>query len=236
MPLDTSRVAGLIFDMDGTLSDTDDQMVDRLARLLKPLGPLFPGKNAQAVARWLVMAVETPGNFFYGIPDRLGLDDKLDYLVNALIRRSKSQTHPHFRIIPGVEAMLANLAARYPLALVSVRDSRGTNAFIEQYHLGPFFKAVATSLTCRRTKPFPDPLLWAAEQMDVPASGCVMIGDTAVDVRAGKAAGAQTVGVLCGFGTRNELLRAGADAILHSTADLPGVFFLPEVGAYDDPY
>lgn len=235
MPLNTSRVAGLIFDMDGTLSDTDDQMVDRLTQLLRPLRPLLPGKNAQAVARWLVMAVETPGNFIYGIPDRLGLDDKLDYLHNAIIRCSKSQTHPHFRIITGVEAMLANLAARYPLALVSVRDRRGTNAFIEQYHLAPFFKAVATSLTCRRTKPFPDPLLWAAEQMGVPATGCVMIGDTAVDVRAGKAAGAQTVGVLCGFGTMNELLRVGADAIIQSTADLSGVFIMPEVGTSYDP-
>jgi phosphoglycolate phosphatase-like HAD superfamily hydrolase len=41
-----------------------------------------------------------------------------------------------------------------------------------------------------------------------------------MDVRAGRAAGAQTVGVLCGFGEEKELRRAGADLILPSTADL----------------
>jgi len=48
------------------------------------------------------------------------------------------------------------------------------------------------------------------------------VGDTTVDIRAGRTAGAQTVGVLCGFGARRELERAGADLILPSVADLPG--------------
>ena len=61
--------------------------------------------------------------------------------------------------------------------------------------------------------------------MSVSADHCLMIGDTTVDIRAGKAAGAQTVGVLCGFGTERELRRAGADLILQSTADLMEIFF-----------
>ena len=51
-----------------------------------------------------------------------------------------------------------------------------------------------------------------------------MIGDTTVDMRAGKAAGAQTVGVLCGFGEEDELRQLGADLILNSTSDLPELF------------
>jgi phosphoglycolate phosphatase-like HAD superfamily hydrolase len=47
-----------------------------------------------------------------------------------------------------------------------------------------------------------------------------MVGDTTVDIRAGKAAGAQTIGVLCVFGARRELERAGAELIVSSTADL----------------
>jgi phosphoglycolate phosphatase len=47
-----------------------------------------------------------------------------------------------------------------------------------------------------------------------------MVGDTTLDVRAGVAAGAQTVGVLCGFGEQHELERAGAHLVLDSTADL----------------
>jgi phosphoglycolate phosphatase-like HAD superfamily hydrolase len=47
-----------------------------------------------------------------------------------------------------------------------------------------------------------------------------MIGDTVFDIRAGKAAGAQTVGVLCGFGEQAELRQAGADLILEKPSDL----------------
>ena len=47
-----------------------------------------------------------------------------------------------------------------------------------------------------------------------------MIGDTTVDILAGKRAGAQTVGVLCGFGEQRELEQTGANAIIAHTADL----------------
>ena len=47
-----------------------------------------------------------------------------------------------------------------------------------------------------------------------------MIGDTTVDMRAGKSAGTQTVGVLCGFGEEPELKKMGADVILEDTTKL----------------
>jgi phosphoglycolate phosphatase-like HAD superfamily hydrolase len=50
-----------------------------------------------------------------------------------------------------------------------------------------------------------------------------MIGDTTVDILAGRAAGAQTVGVLCGFGEEEELQRAGADLILPGTSALVSI-------------
>ena len=116
--------------------------------------------------------------------------------------------------------MLERLWSHYPMAVVSARGRRNTLAFLDYYQLTPFFKAIATGQTCPHTKPYPDPILWAAEQMNVLPSECLMIGDTTVDIRAGKAAGTLTVGVLCGFGEEEELLRAGADLILPITPDL----------------
>jgi phosphoglycolate phosphatase-like HAD superfamily hydrolase len=52
-----------------------------------------------------------------------------------------------------------------------------------------------------------------------------MIGDTTVDILAGKSAGAQTVGLLCGFGTETELRKAGADLIVPDLSELHKVFF-----------
>ena len=222
MPLHVSRIRAICFDVDGTLSDTDDVIVDRLTRLLRPLRFLFPGRNARRAARRLVMASEAPGNFIISLPDRIGIDAELASLADWIARRT-GRKPGKFRIMAGVKPMLAELSRRYPLAVVSARDARTTGAFLEQFHLTGSFRCVATAQTCRHTKPFPDPILWAAQQMGVPVEACLMVGDTTVDIRAGRSAGAQTVGVLCGFGEEPELRRRGADMILSETAELAQV-------------
>jgi HAD superfamily hydrolase (TIGR01509 family) len=219
MPLHVSRIRAICFDVDGTLSDTDNLMQQRLARLLKPLHFLFPRRELPSVARRLVMALEAPSNFLIGIPDLLGFDKWMFAAFDWLARHDGKKTRK-FLLIPGVKEMLEQLAKRYPLAVVSARDERTTHRFLEQFDLLPYFKCVAVAQTCRHTKPFPDPVLWAAAQMGVPPEDCLMVGDTTVDVRAGRAAGTQTVGVLCGFGEEAELRRHQADMILATTPEL----------------
>jgi phosphoglycolate phosphatase-like HAD superfamily hydrolase len=218
LAFDPTRVQALLFDIDGTLSDTDDQMVAHFSRVLRPLKSILPNRDVHAAARWLVMGLETPGNFIYTKLDRLGLDGPVGRLLNTLSHRRAGRKPKYFQIVPGVSEMLARLAELYPLAIVSARGDAVALAFLDQFGLRPYFKAVITSQTCEYTKPFPDPVREAARQLKVPVESCVMIGDTTVDMHAGKAAGTQTIGVLCGFGRRSELLRAGADVILETTA------------------
>jgi N-acetyl-D-muramate 6-phosphate phosphatase len=220
MPLDISRIQALCFDVDGTLSDTDDLWVNRLEKTLLPANRLFPKRNSRAFARWTVMSMETPGNLLYWMLDTLHLDDDVGRIFDKMSKKSRLRASGPFWIIQAVKETLLALQPRYPMAVVSARDQRSTLAFLDYFDLGGLFRAVATSQTCEHTKPFPDPVLWAAEQMGVSAHNCLMIGDTGVDVRAGKAAGAQTVGVLCGFGSESSLRRAGADLIIPSTAGL----------------
>ena len=220
MPLDLSRIRGLCFDIDGTLSDTDDAMVFRLNKLLRVVRWAFPAQDSKPFARWMVMAIESPGNFLMGIPDRFGLDDELNSLISAVQKRTAGKKQANFWIIPQVQETLEKLHPHFPMAVVSARNQEGTQSFLEQYHLVHFFHSIVTAQTCRYTKPYPDPILWAAQQMNVSPQDCLMIGDTTVDIRAGKAAGAQTVGVLCGFGTEKELRRAGADLIIPSPVHL----------------
>lgn len=116
--------------------------------------------------------------------------------------------------------MLDVLQSRYPLAVVSARDENSTLAFLEKFSLTGYFQEIVTAVTARHTKPYPDPVLYAADKMGVAPETCLMIGDTTVDIRAGKSAGAQTVGVLCGFGEEDELKSWGADLILENTSQL----------------
>lgn len=106
------------------------------------------------------------------------------------------------------------------MAVVSARDAITTRNFLEAFDLHQYFEIVVTSQTCKHTKPYPDPVLYAAEHLGLQPENCVMIGDTIVDVRAGKSAGTQTIAVLCGFGIERELKRADADLILGCTAQV----------------
>ena len=220
--IDPMLVRGLLFDVDGTLVDTDDQMVERLARFLQPAAFLFKGRDPNKFSRWFVMMAESPANFLYQLSDRLGIDAHLAKIYSGISKRGRIEPDKKddIRLIPGVLEMLTRLSQIYPMAVVSARDARSTFRLLEKFNLKHFFQVVITSQTCTHTKPYPDPILFAAEQLDLPPESCVMIGDTIVDVIAGKAAGAQTASVLCGFGTIRELKRSGADLVLSSTTDL----------------
>ena len=219
MTIDTTRIQAICFDVDGTLSDTDDLYIEKLNRILQPFRFLFPAGDTGRLARRIIMEAEAPGNLLIGLTDRFGLDDEIVALMDRLARRNHARTR-ETKIIPGVREMLRELAEHYPLAVVSARDERTTRFFLDSYELTLFFQCIATSQTCEHTKPYPDPILWAAHQMKIPVQACLMVGDTTVDIRAGKKAGTQTAGVLCGFGERRELERGIADIILSTTADL----------------
>jgi HAD superfamily hydrolase (TIGR01509 family) len=225
MSLNIPRIQALCFDVDGTLSDTDDLFVEKIARLLHPVRFIFRKQDVHTTARRLVMWSEGPGNFLIGIPDTLGLDDELLALAEWFTRH-RARPPKEFLLIPGVKEMLTELKGHYPMSVVSARDEKSTRLFLDQFDLLPFFDVIVTSLTAEHTKPYPDPICYAARAMDVDPSACLMIGDTLVDIRAGKAAGAQTVGVLCGFGEETELTRL-ADLVLETTAELSGVLLNP---------
>ncbi len=116
--------------------------------------------------------------------------------------------------------MLDALHKRYPFAVVSARNSVTVEKFLRVNDLHSYFDIVISSQTCEKTKPFPEPLLFAASELGVPIENCLMIGDTLTDVRAALAAGAQSLSVLCGFGTEKELRKSGTHHILHSTSEL----------------
>jgi len=224
--IDRSRVRGLLFDIDGTLSDTDDQMVNRLEKFFQPLRRLLSkDRDVRAMARRIVMAMENPGNLIYNLADRIGLDNFVAKLSrsNPHKKSTKKLKKGQFLLIPEVEEMLTSLKPHFKLGVVSARDAVSTVDFLEYFNLVHFFEIIVTGQTCQRTKPFPDSVLFAAEAMGLKPAACVMIGDTVVDIKAGQAAGMQTVGVLCGFGDLREIRRASPDLILSTTPALTNI-------------
>ena len=217
MTINPSQIQALCFDVDGTLRDTDDQFVQLLSTILRPTRILLPHRDERSFARRLIMGMENPGTYLQGLTDRLDIDSHLVQLTEYFYGFRRTKNTPPAPLIIGVEEMLMSLSEHFPLAVVSARSERSTLEFLDDQNIRRFFKVVVAGQTCRHTKPYPDPVLFAADRMGVSPQRCLMIGDTTVDIRAGRLAGAQTVGVLCGFGEEDELRREGADIILTTT-------------------
>jgi phosphoglycolate phosphatase len=110
---------------------------------------------------------------------------------------------------------------RWQSTAATIRQHRSLSRTIK---MREHVMAVATAMTCAilslsQTRFFGLPGRWYHPE------ACLMVGDTVVDILAGKAAGAQTAGVLCGFGEAKELRRAGANIILPQTSMLVEILF-----------
>ena len=220
MTLDKTKIKAICFDVDGTLRDTDDQYTYRFEKLFRPLRLLIPGGDVHHFARRFVMWAEAPGNWLLSIPDRFHFDDELAAIGDWLHRKGIGGKNHEYMLIDGTKAMLEALRPEYKMAVVSARSKRGTMGFLDHYDLTRYFDLVVSAQTARRTKPWPDPIQYAAKELGVEPEECLMVGDTTVDLRAGIAAGAQTVGVLCGFGEAEELLALDPAVLLDNTPDL----------------
>ena len=214
--LKRENVEAVLFDLDGTLMDTDDQAVEKLAYRLRRLR--WPHPNQ--AARRFIMASETPGNALMTVIDALGLDAPLMGFTDRLRRWRGLRTRGDFRIIAGAHEMLAALKDRYRLAIVTTRGLSEAQAFVDQHNLQDNFELLVTRESTWRLKPHPAPIQHAALLLGVPVERCVMVGDTTVDVKSARRAGAWAVAVKCGFGEHGELERAGAHVILEHTSHL----------------
>ncbi len=218
-------VEAILFDLDGTLVETDNRWARLLAGKLRALRKVFPCLDVNALARRIVMAIETPSNYAISSLEHLGLGHLFLGLADR-IRRSKGlATREASEPVEGSEALIQALKGRYKLAVVTTRARPEALALLGHLGLAAHFGAIITRQDVWRMKPHPEPVYKAARLLGVPPSRCLMVGDTTMDIRSARRAGAYAVGVLSGFGERKELERAGAHLILDRAAGL--VEYLP---------
>jgi len=214
------RIEAVLLDLDGTLVETDNRWAAQLAERLEPLKRLFKRLDTDTLARSLVMSVEMPANYAVSVMERLGLTKAMRGLADR-VRRSKGlATQRQSETVEGTLRLLEALKGHYKLAVVTTRARPEAHAFVDSLGLRAYFPVVITRQDVFRMKPHPDPVLRAAEGLGVPPERCAMVGDTTMDVRAARRAGAYAVAVLSGFGSRRELERAKPHLLLNTAVEL----------------
>ena len=203
-------MTAILFDLDGTLLNTLDDLADAVNATLAHFGcpprtveevRCFVGNGAERLIR-----LALPGKA--DDPDALQV---LSWFKDYYGAHAQIKTRPY----EGVLQALEEVAAAYPVAIVSNKPDGAVKLLCKQY-FGDVYSLGESSL-CPR-KPAPDMVHRAMEAIG--AETCIYVGDSEVDVLTAKNAGVPCLSVLWGFRDRQTLLDAGATHFCETPADL----------------
>ena len=216
------RVKALLLDLDGTLVDSTEALREAGRAGFSAVGMAEHNDERIAfeVARRLEQDLPVDDLFVKFDLDAGEVEERfLPVYLNAYYSAVISKS----RLFPDAKVTLELLSRHFSLALITLRYVVKEQVLDELKHLGirRHFRVVVTALDVRKPKPFPDALLVAAEKLRVPVKECAIVGDSVVDVRAGRAAGAVTVAVLSGLFSRVQLEREKPDLIVKDVGSLP---------------
>ena len=205
----------VLYDMDGTVLDTLEDMADSVNESLSRFGlpPVTLDKVRRSVgngARKLIFRV---------VPE--GTDPALTERVLAFYKpwydaHCNEKTRPY----AGVPELMARLKARgVAQAIISNKPDPAVQELARAYFPGLLETAVGESASVRR-KPNPDAVLAAVARMGLSVKDCVYVGDTEVDLETARNAGMDCIIVSWGFRSREQLLAAGASRIADTAEEL----------------
>jgi pyrophosphatase PpaX len=210
----------VLFDLDGTLIDSADLIIAAFQETVAALLHRRVGR-AEVLATWSRPIRE---RFHALAPDR---DEALsqEYLRRYLALRPR-----YARLFPGVASVLETLAARrYALGIVTSTRRATAAAEVTGFALERWCTVTIAEEDVERHKPDGEPVRAACARLGVPAQTALMVGDSALDIAAGRHAGAATAAALWGAVDRAALLDVAPDHRLERPEDLLGM--CPGLGA-----
>lgn len=210
------RLAGLIFDLDGTLVDSFTDIASALNRTRAQygLGPLPTPEVRRQVGSGSAFLVRT----LVPVPEADSEAAYQHYLAGY-----ESGALDASCLYDGVTQVLDAFGDR-PLAVVTNKNQGLAEQVLAGLGLKGRFALVLGGDALPRRKPDPLPLITALERLGLPAAQTVMVGDGLHDIEAGHAAGVPTVGVTTGVATRAELAAVKPLHLISRIDELLGLY------------
>ena len=215
--MDIKNLRLIVFDIDGTLAETDDYYVDKTAVLLRKVFPFISRNSMERAVRLPIMAGETMLHSVYRLLDLVGLDKAISKIHSKVSIKKEYNYHE----VCGMRKTLQTLSEKYIIGIITSGGYRSTQAFLEKFDLDKIVSYIISAEDCKYIKPHPMPLIKIAEAANVLPENCILVGDTIFDILCAKRAGAYSAAVKTGFDTERFLKFHKADFILDSVNDLP---------------
>lgn len=187
--MNAPRLAAVLWDMDGTLVDTEPYWMAAETPLVERFGGTWSHEQALSLVG---LALEDSARIFQAAGVRMSVDDIIDHLTDEVMHRLSTTGVP-FR--PGARELLAGLrAAGIKTGLVTMSMRRMAQSVVDLIDFDAFDVIIAGD-DATRPKPFPDPYLQACEALGVTPEETVAIEDSPNGLRSAVASGASSIGV-----------------------------------------
>ncbi len=200
---------GILFDLDGTLLDTLEDLLDATNYALAAYG--HPPRSLTELRRFVGNGAEN--QIRLSLPD--GNKEDLSKVLAAYkpyyTDHCQIKTKPYDGVLPALEI----LGEKYPIAIVSNKPDSAVKALCADYFPGIY--ALGETADCPR-KPAADMVFKAMKTIGV--DRCIYVGDSEVDVLTAKNAGVPCVCVLWGFRDREDMEAVGGSIYCEKTEDL----------------
>ncbi len=214
--LKDARLRLALFDLDGTLVDSQDYIVEAQRRAFAAHDLAPPGRAASLAVVGLSLA-----EAFAVLAGPAGPVESLSEAYReawSQLRADPSYAEPLF---PGASETVAALAANggVTLGIATGKARRGVDHLLDRTGWRPWFRTIQTA-DRHRSKPAPDMIVAALAETGAAPSATFMIGDTSFDMEMAGAAGVRAIGVAWGYHSADELRAAGAERIVADFAEL----------------
>lgn len=213
----------VIFDLDGTLVDSLEDIADSMNATLAELG--FPTHELDPYRIFVGDGVGMLA--FRALPEARRDPGTLSRCVEIMRRRYTQQMHDKTRPYPGIIELLDELGDRnVPLVVLSNKVHELTVDIVRRQFGENRFERVLGPKPGIPQKPDPTAALQIAAELDLAPEHWLFVGDTSTDMQTASAAGMMGVGVLWGFRSADELLAHGASAVIAHPSELIDRAFL----------
>ncbi len=205
----------VIFDLDGTLVDSNELHVEAWDEAFRHFGKEFPKEK-------LRKQIGKGGDQY--LPEFLNefeirtLGAEIEQFRSKLfIQKYRDRVRP----FPQVRELLQRVRDDgKKIALATSGNESETKFYLKLLHISDLVDAYTSKNDVAQSKPQPDIFLRALNLLHLSATDAIVIGDTPYDIEAAKKIGLSTIAVLCGGFSTDELRAEGAIAIFHDPADL----------------
>ena len=205
----------LIFDLDGTLLNTLDDLANSVNYSLHKLN--FPPRSSEEICSFVGNGIEKLIEL--SLPEKTSYDQFAKCLFifkKHYSENMKNKTRPYNGIIDLLQYLKEN---NYNMAIVSNKFQEGVTDLNDYYFSDYIDVAIGKSPEMRK-KPYPDTILAAIDKLGVSKENCLYIGDSEVDIKTAQNAKIKCVGVDWGFRGKDLLQELGADYVIDTPHDL----------------